>query len=195
MAEGAIPVAGRWPLLVGGAALAIGGLAAAAWWFVRRQRAGSIPARLRRAAEDLLSGVLIPHVEGGQIHLEHVILTRQGIVVVDLRDAAGHVFGSESMQEWTVLARNQRYTFANPLPALYDRLAAVRRLVPDVPVRGLVVFKPGAIFSKGFPPNVALLDGLLEEIGRVGEVPVAPAGEALADAWRRLRREAVNAPH
>ncbi len=170
----------------------VAGVAAVAWWYARRQRSGSIPARLRRVGEDLLSGVLIPHVEGGQIHLEHVVLTRQGIVVVDLREAAGHVFGSESMHEWTVLARNQRYTFANPLPALYDRMAAVRRLLPDVPVRGVVVFKPGAIFSKGFPPNVALLDGLLAELGGATDAAGAPAADVLAEAWRRLRREAVS---
>jgi len=194
MAEGGWAATGRLPLLVGLGLLGMAALAGAAtWWHVRRRRAGSVPARLARVSQALLSGVLIPHVEGGHIHLQHVLLTRQGILVVDLRDIVGHVFGSESMQEWTVLDRSHRSTFSNPLPALYDRMAAVRRLVPEVPVRGLVVFTPGADFSKGYPPNVAMLDGLLEELGSMAESHDDPPADLLEGAWGRLAREAVSA--
>jgi hypothetical protein len=182
----------RLPLLAALAAVGIGSLAAAAWWYLRRRRAASVPAQLRRAADDVIESVLIPNVEGGQIHIEYAVLTRQGIVVLNLRDAAGHVFGSETMQEWTVLARSRRFTFANPLPALYDRLAAVKRLLPEVPVRGVVVFTPGADFSKGFPPNVAMLDSLIAEIVAERESRDGPPAELLAEAWARLRREAVS---
>ena len=60
-----------------------------------------------------------------RIHIDYLLLTRQGVIVLDVRDVAGHVFGSEPMQEWTVLGRKRRFTFANPLPQLYDRMAAV----------------------------------------------------------------------
>ena len=35
------------------------------------------------------------------------------------------------MQDWTVISDRQRYTFSNPQPGLYDRMAAVKRLLPD----------------------------------------------------------------
>ena len=133
-------------------------------WYVRHRSAMSIPARLRRAGDDLLAGVLIPNADTGQIHVDFALLTRHGIMIVDVRDIAGHVFGSETMQDWTVLGRNQRFTFSNPLPALYDRVAAVRRLLPDIPVRGYVAFTARADFSKGFPPNVVMLEALLGEL-------------------------------
>ncbi len=183
----------RLPLLVALGSLVVAGLLAAAlWWYIRRRRAGSIPVRLQRVTEDLLSGVLIPHLEGGQIHLEYLLLTRQGIVVMDLRDVVGHVFGSDSMQEWTVLDRSRRATFANPLPPLYDRVAAVSRLVPDVPVRGVVAFTAAARFSKGFPPDVTTLDALLEELARSRESGDELPGDVLGTAWERLRREVVS---
>jgi hypothetical protein len=163
------------------------------WWYLRRRAAASIPGRLRRAGDDMLAGVLIPNAETGQIHLEFALLTRQGIVIVDVRDIAGHVFGSETMQDWTVLGRNQRFTFPNPLPALYDRTAAVRRLLPDVPVRGWVAFTPRAQFSKGFPPNVMMLDALIKDVAAAREARDGPPADLLRAAWTRLREEAVAA--
>lgn len=90
------------------------------------------------------------------------------------------------MQEWTVLDHSRRSTFTNPLPALYDRMAAVRRLVPEVPVRAVVAFTSSASFSKGYPPNVVMLDSLLDELGEMaGSYDEVPA-ELLASAWSRL---------
>jgi len=59
----------------------------------------------------------------------------------------------------------KRFTFSNPQPALYDRIAAVRQIVRQVPVAGKVVFLDGATFTKGVPGMVANLDELQSEFG------------------------------
>lgn len=180
------------PLLAVVAALFAATVIGVVFWWVRRRRAArSIPNRLRRASEELLAGVLIPNAETGQIHLEYALLTRRGVMIVDVRDVAGHVFGSDTMQDWTVLARNRRYTFPNPLPALYDRIAAVRRLLPDMPVRGYVAFTGRADFSKGYPPNVILLDRLIEELAEARSAADGPPPEILKSSWAGFREEAV----
>lgn len=183
-----------WPALIAVAvALALIG-AAVAWWVARRRAAGALPARLRQAADDLLAGVLLPDVEAGQVHVEYALLTRTGIVVVDVRDVAGNVFGSETMNEWTVLAGSRRTTFTNPLPFLYDRVAAVRRIVPEVPVRGVVAFTARAQFTKGKPPNVAPVDELLSELAAARESADGPPADQLAAGWAALRGAAVVTP-
>ena len=45
-------------------------------------------------------------------------------------------------------------TIPNPLGTLYDRVAALRQLVRDVPVAGHVLFGGGADFTKGRPRDV-----------------------------------------
>jgi hypothetical protein len=179
-------------LLALAAALAV--LAALAWFMWRRRAARSVTHRLRQSGDALLSDFLLPDADTGQIHVGYAVLTRRGIVLVDVRDVAGHVFGSETMQEWTVLAENRRFTFANPLPPLYDRLAAVRRVVPDVPVRGVVAFTTRAEFSKGHPPNVTMLDRLLEDLAGARGAHDAPPLELLQAAWEKLRQEAARHP-
>ena len=44
------------------------------------------------------------------------------------------------MTEWTVMHRALRYTFPNPQTGLYDRIAAVRALAPELPIEGHAVF-------------------------------------------------------
>ncbi len=162
------------------------------WWLRRRRAARSTIARLRQACDDLLSSVLIPNAETGQIHLEYALLTGKGIVVVDVRDVAGNVFGSETMHEWTVLDAGRRFTFPNPLPVLYDRVAAVRRLLPDAPVRGCVVFTAKARFSKGLPPNVMMMDGLIADlVAERNSTTSLAAEELLRQAWSRLRAQSL----
>lgn len=167
------------------------GILIVAWRRWRRLRdARHVATRLRQVCDDMLSGVLLPDPELGQIHLGFVLFCRQGVIVVDVREARGHVFGSESMQEWTVLGAARRYTFANPLPALFDRVAAIRRLLPEMPVTGYVAFLPGAIFSKGQPPHVVMLDELVADIAR-RTVATDEMGtrQLLHPLWERLKRE------
>jgi hypothetical protein len=186
-------------LLSGPTALALAGTAlvllaiVVAWWIRRRADARSIPARLQQVSDGVLAGVLIPNADAGQIHLEYALLTKQGVVVVDVRDVAGNVFGSDAMHDWTVLTGKQRFTFANPLPVLYDRIAAVKRLLPDVPVRGCVAFTARARFTKGIPPSVVMLDRLFEELQAARATTNPVPADQLQAGWARLRDEAVSA--
>ena len=76
------------------------------------------------------------------------------MVVIDAKSFAGTIFASERMAEWTVIGKQGRFTFPNPLGTLYDRVAALRQLVRDVPVAGHVLFAGGADFTKGRPRDV-----------------------------------------
>lgn len=160
------------------------------WWLIARHRARLPRSQLQRAADDMLTGLLVPHTESGEIHIEYAVLTSKGVMVVEFRDVAGYVFGSENMRDWTVLGRNGRSTFSNPLPMLHDRVAAVKRLIPDVPVRGCVAFGKNANFSKGFPPHVTLLETLLNDLAAERGIEDDAQGIALRHAWTTLQKQA-----
>ena len=173
------------------AGVLVAGLALAGW-LRRRRRLREPDARLRAVAEDLLVDVLLPDGEEGEIHIELAALTPDGVLVLDVKRVSGHVFGSDAMQDWTVIGERRRFTFANPQPALFDRIAAVSRLLPDIPVDGYVVFTTGADFSKGLPAQTLLLDDLIETLAgqrRDGR----PVPELYRSGWDQLRHEAVAA--
>jgi hypothetical protein len=157
-----------------------------ALWMIRRNRQRDVERRLQDASTAVLRNAPIPDGSGGQIQLQYALLTRRGILILDIKDVEGHVFGSEGMQEWTVLARDRRYTFANPQPGLWDRIAAVKRLTPGIPVTGYVAFGSRARFAKGQPRSVILLEELLQELERESQAAHAADPDGFEAHWQQL---------
>ena len=162
----------------------------------RRARRRSLLARLERIALESAHQVLVPDGMGGFIHIDHLLLTPRGILVLDTRRIAGLIFGGDQMSDWTVMGRGRRYTFDNPQPALYDRIAAVKALVGDVPVEGRLLFSNVGKFTKGIPKWVLMLNGIEVEFPVVDRgMKSSPAFAQLADAWKRLADQLQPSPH
>jgi hypothetical protein len=162
----------------------------------RRARRGALLARLERVAFEGVHQVLVPDGMGGFIHIDHLLLTPRGVLVLDTRRVAGLIFGGDQMSDWTVMGRGRRYTFDNPQPALYDRIAAVKALVGEVPVEGRLLFSNVGKFTKGIPKWVLMLDGIEVEFPVVdGGMKSSPAFAQFADTWGRLIAQLRPSPH
>jgi hypothetical protein len=155
-----------------------------------KRKAEEPQARLRKVSTAYLSRFLIPDGQGGEIHIEHAMLCPRGIVIVDIKDVGGNIFGSDSMQDWTVITGKSRFTFPNPQNGLFDRVAAVAHLLPDLPVNGYVAFTDRGKFTKGLPGHVISLDGLISELTTEAKSGTE-ALDAYWPAWEKLRDEAV----
>jgi len=141
--------------------------------------------RLLRCANEHLADVLVPDGMDASLHVDYLLLTRFGILVVDFRDLQGVVFAAERMEEWAVMDGSRRSTLRNPLGGLYDRVQSVRQLCPDIPVDGRVV-TTRAQFPRGRPDLVMPLDELVKELGFVNRKEQVPELSALRPAWERL---------
>ena len=150
--------------------------------------------RARRAIDNVISSVafdelrnvLVPTGYGEQIHLNYLLLTQRGLLVIDLYDLPGMIFAGEKMAQWSVFGPKQHFTITNPLPILYDRIAAVRHLAGDMPVEGRIVFSMRGEFPKGRPEAVLRLDALQDEFPVVERSPGAAAA-AFAPMWERVK--------
>jgi len=168
------------------------------WLFVRARqgRARSLDQVLDMIAFDRIQDLVIPNADEGEILIDHLVLTAQGLLIVDVKEVSGAVFGSDKMQDWTVISEDHRFTFANPQPALYDRIAAVRQIVRQVPVAGRIVFLDCASFTKGIPGLVIGLDDLLEEFGEDDKAAAKIKIEAFRPHWELIQtRVEVPARH
>jgi hypothetical protein len=164
--------------------------------YQRRARRKSLLARLERVALAAAHQVLVPDGMGGFIHIDHILLTPRGILVLDTRRVPGLIFGGDQMSDWTVMGRGHRYTFDNPQPALYDRIAAVKAVVGDVPVEGRLLFSNVGKFTKGIPKWVVMLNGIEVEfpvVDRGGHA--SPNSDQHTDAWSHLVAQLRPSPH
>lgn len=181
-----------------GAALVALGVAAYFGYgaYQRHARRKALLGRLHRIAYQAAHQVLVPDGMGGFIHVDHLLLTPRGILVLDTRRVAGLIFGGDQMSEWTVMARGRRFTFDNPQPALYDRIAAVKALVGEYPVEGRLLFSNLGKFTKGMPKHVLMLDGIEVEFPFVERNLSGPAAlPSSAEVWDRLTAQLKPSPH
>ena len=163
-----------------------------AWLLYRRRMRGTgIQHVLNEISYDRIDGLIIPNGHEGEIQIEHLLLTSHGLLIVDVKDVVGAVFGSDKMQDWTVISDNRRYTFPNPQPALIDRIAAVRHIVRQVPVAGRIVFLDGAEFTKGVPEFVADTDELRAEFFEQDRAAGKVMFEAFKPHWDLVRKQAL----
>lgn len=185
----------EWALGIAAAILAAGAAGAGVWAWRRHRARRALLDRIESVAAEYLQDVVLPDGAGGWFHVDFLLLTGMGLVVVELRDMPGLIFGSEQMTEWTVMQKNRRFTFPNPLGPLYDRMAVVRALVGEnVPVEGRVVFTDRGSFPKGHPRPVTRLASLATEIPPLGIAGREDLLARLAPAWAQVKAAASPSP-
>ncbi|HEU5136397.1 MAG TPA: nuclease-related domain-containing protein [Steroidobacteraceae bacterium] len=163
-------------------------------WMVRRRDARRV-ARVTAGAADYLRNVLVPDGNGGDYHLDFVLLTSRGVVVIDMRDITGNVFGGDQMTAWTLMSGPSRTTFVNPQAGLYDRIASVKAIATDTPVEGRIVFTKHAKFPKGLPRHTVMLDSVAAEFPKLGAAELEIAVAKYRPGWARLKEAARPSPH
>jgi hypothetical protein len=170
------------------------GLLALLVWLIRRYRRfawrRSLLRALRRVSYDVVRDVLVPDGMEGQVHVDFLLLTQRGILVLDLREIPGLIFGGDQMDQWTVMTRKRRYSFGNPQGPLLDRIAAVKQIADDVPVEGRVLFTTRSRFPKGRPKSVLMLDSIRAEYAPVDMASMEEVVSKYRPSWERLKASA-----
>ena len=172
-------------LLVAAAAV-LGFLLFWAWsWYSRYRARKALHAAVTSGAADHLTDSLVPDGMGGSFHVDFLLLTLRGVVVIDLRNVKGNIFGGDQMAEWTVMDGPRRFTFTNPQSGLYDRVAAVKAISGEVPVEGRVVFTRRGRFPKGLPKWTLMIDALRAEFPAMEQG--ADGTGAYRESWEKIK--------
>ncbi len=177
-----------WVYPIAGLAALVAVIVAAVRAYLSRRFIRRNEERINSIAFEILRNVLIPNGNGGQIHLNYLLLTERGLLVLDLFDVPGAVFGGDQMFQWTAIGRKLRFTFANPQSILYDRMAAVKMLAGETPVEGRLVFTQRGDFPKGKPKDVLRIDHLNNEFPVIDRSR-ANVTAAFQEVWQHIKLE------
>jgi hypothetical protein len=175
-------------VLIGAAAI-LGFAGSWVWrWYRHYRMRAALRAAVTATGSDHLVDMLVPDGMGGGFHVDFLLLTARGILVIDLRDVQGNIFGGDQMAEWTVMDGPRRFTFTNPQSALYDRIAAVKGVAGDVPVEGRIVFTRRGKFPKGLPKYTLMVDALHAEFPSGEHEALAETVAKFNEAWVKLKQ-------
>src|SRR6185312_4271363 len=110
----------------------------------------------------LLNNVTLP-TSDGTTQIDHILVSRYGIFVIESKHYAGWIFADAKSPQWTQVLYQTRYKFQNPLHQNRKHVAAVAHLLEFLDtsqLHSLVVFTGDAKIKTAIPSGVLALTQL-----------------------------------
>ena len=112
-----------------------------------------LDSRLYRVFHDLY----LPRPDGkGTTQIDHVVVSRYGIFVIETKNMTGWIFGDANSRQWTQSIYSKKQRFQNPLHQNALHVNALARLLelPAICLHNLVFFVGDATLKTDLPANV-----------------------------------------
>jgi restriction system protein len=102
------------------------------------------------------------HTSQGPTQIDHIVVSRYGVFVVETKNYTGWIFGDARSKQWTQTIYGYKSRFQNPLRQNYKHTKAVESFLSLSPrcVHSVVVFVGDAELKTDLPDNVTHLWGL-----------------------------------
>lgn len=147
-------------------------------------------------------------MDDGTTEVDHILVSRFGVFVIETKDFSGWIFANASDAGWTQVHYRRKFTFQNPIRQNFRHLRAVQGLLDFLPqeaVKSVVVFCGSAEFKTPMPEGVTAIDDLVEYlelqkaevmslnrlqfcVGRLETARLAISGETDVEHIRSLTR-------
>lgn len=113
----------------------------------------------------LIKDVTLP-TEDGSTQIDHVIVSKYGVFVVETKNMKGWIFGSQNQKTWTQKIYKHSSKFQNPLHQNYKHVKTLESLLElsDQQIHSVVVFVGDSTFKTDMPENVTYGSGYLRFI-------------------------------
>lgn len=104
--------------------------------------------------------------DDGTTQIDHIIVSRYGVFVIETKNMKGWIFGSAHQKTWTQKIYKHSSKFQNPLHQNYKHVKTLEGLlsIPASAIHSLVVFIGSATFKTEMPANVTQAGGYIRYI-------------------------------
>ncbi len=103
----------------------------------------------------LIKNVTFP-TENGTTQIDHIIVSRFGIFVIETKNMKGWIFGSANQKNWTQQIYKHKNKFQNPLHQNYKHVKTLESFLglDENKFYSVIVFIGGSTFKTAMPDNV-----------------------------------------
>ena len=112
-------------------------------------------------------------MDDGTTQVDHILISRFGVFVIETKDYNGWIFGSAMDDSWTQVLFRRRFKFQNPIFQNRRHVRAVRGVLDFLPpgaIRSVVVFSGEAEFKREAPQGVVVIGQLADYLRHETEV-------------------------
>ena len=112
----------------------------------------------------LLKDVTLP-IPQGSTQIDHVLVSRFGIFVIETKNMKGWIFGNPAQKNWTQQIYRRKHSFQNPLHQNHLHMMTLKSLlgVADHQLHSVIYFIGDCTFKTPMPDNV-INRGLIRHI-------------------------------
>lgn len=102
----------------------------------------------------------------GTTQIDHVIVSRYGIFVIETKNMKGWIFGKEQDAQWTQSIHGKKRRFQNPLRQNYKHVRALQTAlqVPVETLHSVIAFVGDAHLKSDMPRNVTSGGGFIAHV-------------------------------
>jgi restriction system protein len=120
---------------------------------------------LNKDVYHLMKNVTLPF-EGGTTQIDHIIISKYGVFVVETKNMKGWIFGNPNDKIWTQKIYKHSNKFQNPLHQNYKHIKALESILSlnEQQVHSVVVFVGDSTFKTKMPDNVTYGRGYIRFI-------------------------------
>lgn len=104
-------------------------------------------------------------LEDGTTQIDHILVSRFGVFVIETKDYSGWIFANANHEKWTQVKWPRKSRFQNPIFQNARHVRAVRNLLDFLPpdfVKSVVVFAGSAQFKTDMPSGVFTVPRLID---------------------------------
>nr|WP_239032823.1 NERD domain-containing protein [Vibrio sp. MMG023] len=119
----------------------------------------------------LIKDVTLP-TSDGTTQVDHIVVSKYGIFVVETKNMKGWIFGSARQKQWTQKIYRYSSKFQNPLHQNYKHIKALETLLgcSEEHLHSVIVFIGDSTFKTEMPPNVTYARGSIRYIQQFNDV-------------------------
>lgn len=152
-----------------------------------------------------LNNLTLP-TNNGTTQIDHVVVSRYGIFVIEAKNIDGWIFGDEKSPQWSVVKPGRKFRMQNPLHQNYRHVKAISEFLnlEEDRLHSLVMFwgecefkteMPRNVMLKGYATYIKSFDKVLFTDEEVASITEALKTGALPKTWatRRAHLESLRA--
>lgn len=113
-------------------------------------------ARLDETIYTPIKNVTLSLKDGSTTQIDHILVSKYGIFVIETKNMKGWIFGGEHQKEWTQQNFKQKHKFQNPLHQNYRHTKALEEALglPSSVFISIIAFVGDCEFKTKMPSNV-----------------------------------------
>lgn len=181
------------------------------WWNSPKQKGKRgeelVAGRLRKglsAEYQILNDIYLPLPDGTTTQIDHIVVSRYGVFVVETKTYSVWIFGNEKSKEWMQSIYRKKSWFQNPMRQNYKHICALANnlgidksyFIGVVAFTGDCTFKTemplGAVYSRKAAEYIRSFEQPLIKSEQVGEVASAIAEWQVALNKAQIRNHVSN---